>query len=311
MLPGRRSRSGASAGVSKLVALTEAIDRFVPDGASVVMGTALESLIPFAAGHELIRRGRRDLELIGPISDVLFDQLIGVGCVRRVAAAWVGNVSEGLGHNYRRAAEQGVPRAIELEEHSNFSVGLGLLAGALGVPYLPTRTLLGSDIVARNPRLRPDGEGLLRVGAIRPDVAILHVQRADAVGHAHCWGNLGLSKEAGLASQDVILVAEEIVTTEIILSDPNRVLLPPHRVRAVVHAPGGAHPSPVQGVYARDHAFYGEYHRASRDRAGFETWLREWVLDLPDRGAYLAQLGDRWPTLEPSHPRLAAPVDYA
>jgi glutaconate CoA-transferase subunit A len=296
--------------VSKLLALPEAIERLVPDGASVVMGTALESLIPFAAGHELIRRGRRDLELIGPISDILFDQLIGAGCVRRVAAAWIGNVSEGLGHNYRRAAEQGVPRAIELEEHSNFSVGLGLLAGALGVPYLPTRTLLGSDLVARNPRLRPDGEGLLRVGAIRPDVAILHVQRADVDGHAHCWGNLGLSKEAGLAARAVILVAEEIVPTEVILSDPNRVLLPPHRVRAVVHAPGGAHPSPVQGHYGRDHAFYAEYHRASRGQAGFESWLRDWVLDLPDRAAYLAKLGDRWPALKPARPRPAAPVNY-
>src|SRR5688572_15762175 len=156
------------------MSMRDAVARFVPDGASICMGTALEALIPFAAGHELIRQRRRDLTLIGPISDVLFDQLIGAGCVRRVAAAWVGNVSEGLGHNYRRAAEQGVPRAVEIEEHSNFSVGLGLLAGALGVPYLPTRTLLGSDIVSRNPRLRPDSEGLLRVGAIRPDVAILH-----------------------------------------------------------------------------------------------------------------------------------------
>jgi glutaconate CoA-transferase subunit A len=256
----------------KLMPLDEAIDRFVPDGSSIAMGTALEALIPFAAGHELIRQQRRDLELIGPISDMLFDQLIGAGCVRRITAAWVGNVSAGLGHNYRRAVEQGVPVRLEVEEHSNFSVGLGLLAAAMGVPYLPTRTLLGSDLVQRNPRVHPAEAGLLRVDAIQPDVAILHVQRADVEGHAHCWGNLGVSKEAGLAAQRVILVAEEIVEPSLILSDPNRILLPSHRIAAVVHAPGGAHPSPVQGFYGRDHAAFGEYHQATRERAGFLSW---------------------------------------
>src|SRR5215210_8935261 len=164
---------------AKQVSLEVAIERHVPDGASVAIGMALEALIPFAAGHELIRQRRRDLELIGPISDMLFDQLIGAGCVRRITAAWVGNVSAGLGHNYRRAVEHGLPRALELEEHSNFSVGLGLLAAAMGVPYLPSRTLLGSDLVAPNPRLQVSDDGLLHVQAIEPDVAIIHVQRAD------------------------------------------------------------------------------------------------------------------------------------
>src|SRR5919202_1705246 len=166
----------------KLLSLDEAVARFVVDGASVAMGTALESLIPFAAGHALIRQARRELELIGPISDMLFDQLVGAGCVRRITAAWVGNVSAGLGHNYRRAVEHGVPGPLELEEHSNFSVGLGLLASAMGVPYLPTRTLLGSDLARRNPRLSSAAPDLLHVAAIQPDVAILHVQRADAEG---------------------------------------------------------------------------------------------------------------------------------
>src|SRR5438105_6470888 len=206
----------------KLQGLDEAVERFVPDGASVAMGTALESLIPFAAGHALIRQRRRELELIGPISDMLFDQLIGAGCVRRITAAWVGNVSAGLGHNYRRSVEHGIPRRIELEEHSNFSVGLGLLAATMGVPFLPTRTLPGSDLVKRNPRLRPAEGGLLHVLAIEPDVAILHVQRADAEGHAHCWGNLGITREAGLAARHVIRVAEEIVAPHVILSDPSR-----------------------------------------------------------------------------------------
>src|SRR5256714_8189519 len=210
----------------KLRSLDDAVARFVADGASVAMGTALESLIPFAAGHALIRQRRRDLELIGPISDMLFDQLIGAGCVRRITAAWVGNVSAGLGHNYRRAVEHGIPNRLELVEHSNFSVVPGLRAAAWGVPFLPTRTLLGSDLLTRNPRLQPAEGGLLHVLAIEPDVAILHVQRADAEGHAHCWGNLGITREAGLAARHVILVAEEIVAPDVILSDPNRILLP-------------------------------------------------------------------------------------
>jgi glutaconate CoA-transferase subunit A len=309
---GRLTRPGTIWPPMKLLSLSEAIDRFVPDGASIALGTALEALIPFAAAHELIRQQRRDLELIGPISDILFDQLIGAGCVRRVTAAWVGNVSAGLGHNYRRAVEHEIPSGrLELEEHSNFSVGLGLLAAAMGVPYLPTRTLLGSDLAQRNPRVRLAEPGLLHVAAIQPDVAILHVQRADAEGHAHCWGNLGVSREAGLAAQRVILVAEEIVDPAVILSDPNRILLPPYRVVAVVNAPGGAHPSPVQGYYGRDHAAYGEYHLATRARQGFVDWLTEWVLDIPDREAYLAKLGPRFAALRPARQRLAAAVDYA
>ena len=295
----------------KLFALAEAIERFVPDGSSVVMGTALESLIPFAAGHALMRQKRSGLELIGPISDMLFDQLIGAGCVRRIAAAWVGNVSAGLGHNYRRAVELGIPNPLELEEHSNFSVGLALLAAGMGVPYLPTRTLLGSDLLPRNARLVKTEGGLVHVGAIEPDVAILHVQRADVEGHAHCWGNLGITREAGLASRNVILTAEEIVPAEVILSDPNRILLPPHRVTAVVHVPGGAHPSPVQGYYARDHAYYTEYHQATRQREGFEAWLDEWVLGVPDRAAYVRKVGHRFAALRPTERRLAATVDYA
>lgn len=275
------------------------------------MGTALESLIPFAAGHALMRQKRSGLELIGPISDMLFDQLIGAGCVRRIAAAWVGNVSAGLGHNYRRAVELGIPNPLELEEHSNFSVGLALLAAGMGVPYLPTRTLLGSDLLPRNARLVKTEGGLVHVGAIEPDVAILHVQRADVEGHAHCWGNLGITREAGLASRNVILTAEEIVPAEVILSDPNRILLPPHRVTAVVHVPGGAHPSPVQGYYARDHAYYTEYHQATRQREGFEAWLDEWVLGVPDRAAYVRKVGHRFAALRPTERRLAATVDYA
>ncbi len=295
------------ASMSKLVPLPEAIAQHVPDGASVAIGMALESLIPFAAGHELIRHGLRELELIGPISDMLFDQLIGAGCVRRVTAAWVGNVSAGLGHNYRRAVEHGIPRSLDLEEHSNFSVGLGLLAAAMGVPYLPAHTLLGSDLARINPRLRRAPDGLLHISAIEPDVAILHVQRADEDGHAHCWGNLGLVREAGLAARRVILTAEEMVPSEVILSDPNRILLPPQRVTAVTHVPGGAYPSPVQGFYGRDHAAFSDYHQRTRERDGFLSWLSEWVTQPTSPDA----MRERIAKLRPKAARLAAAVDYA
>jgi glutaconate CoA-transferase subunit A len=301
---------------AKLLTMSDAIDRFVHDGESVAIGCALEPLIPFAAGHELIRQQRRDLTLIGPISDILFDQLIGAGCVARVVAAWAGNVSAGLGHAYRRAAEQGVPRPIEIRDHSNFSIALALHAAALGAPFIPARTLLGSDIAANAPDLivapSPiDGSPLLLVPALVPDVAVVHVQRADAEGNAHAWGNLGICQEAALAAQRVIVVAEEIVAPEVIRSDPNRVLVPGFKVAAVIHAPGGAHPSPVQGYYNRDHAFFQEYHVATRTHTGMQAWLAEWVYDVHDRAAYLAKLGaERWHALAPQRSLLAAAVDY-
>src|SRR5256886_240628 len=188
--------------MSKLMTMSEAVARYVPNGSSVAISLALEPLIPFAAAHEIIRQQRRNLTLIGPISDSLFDQLIGAGCVARVTAAWIGNVSEGLGHNYRRAVEKGIPRAIAVNDHTNFSVALALWAAAWNVPYLPTVTLLGSDILKTNPGLTRVN-GLVHVQAVRPDVAVLHVQRADAQGRAHAWGPLGIAEEAGLAAGKV------------------------------------------------------------------------------------------------------------
>ena len=294
----------------------DAIAQFVPDGSSVVMGTALESLIPFAAGHEIIRQQKRDLTLVGPISDMLFDQLIGAGSVSKVIAAWVGNVSAGLGHNYRRATEQRIPHRLEIWDHSNFSIALALLAGAYGAPYIPTYSLLGSDLLKTNPSFKQTtspfgGEKVLLVPALQPDVTILHVQRSDADGNAHAWGNLGISEEAALASKRVIMIAEEIVPREVIVSDPNRVIAPSFKVCAVVHEPGGAHPSPVQGHYNRDHEFYHEYHRGTRSVEGNVRWLGGWVVGVKDRAEYLEKLGEeRWRGLQLKEHRYAAPVDY-
>ena len=283
--------------MSKLVTMREAIAKYVADGMSIAFGLALEPCIPYAAGHEIIRQQKRDLTLIGPISDILFDQLIGAGCVEKVKAAWVGNVSEGLAHCYRRAVEKGIPGRITVEEHSNYSIALALLAAGLGSPYIPTRSLLGSDIIRQNPTFRQerspfDQEPVVLVPALRPDVAIIHVQRSDEDGNAHAWGSLGVSEEAMLAARDVILVAEEIVARETIVSDPNRVLGPSFKVRAVVHEPWGAHPSPVQGYYNRDHRYFSEYHQSTRTQEGFQQWLEEWVLQVPDRATYLAKLDE-------------------
>ena len=300
--------------MSKLMSLRDAIAQFVPDGSYVAMGTALEALIPFAAGHEIIRQRKRDLTLVGPISDILFDQLIGAGCVKKIIAAWVGNVSAGLAHNYRRAYEQQIPHAIEINDHSNFTIALALLAGGLGAPYIPTQTLLGSDLLKTNSTFREsefDGKKVLLVPALQPEVAILHVQRADADGNAHAWGHLGITEEAALASKRIIITAEEIVPREIIVSDPNRVLAPNFKVCAVVNEPGCAHPSPVQGYYNRDHEFYHAYHRESRTVEGNAAWLQRWVYGVKDRKEFFQTLGEsHWRALQLREHRYAAPVDY-
>ncbi len=276
--------------------------RFVPDGASIAIGCALEPAIPFAFGHELIRQRKRDLALIGPISDVLFDLLIGAGCVRRVDAAWIGNVSAGLAHCYRRAMEQGIPRPVEVHDHSNFTIAQALLAGAIGAPYLPTRTLLGSDIARANGSFREatspfDGSPLFLIPAITPDLTVIAVQRADAQGNAQLWGPWGVSQEAALAAKQVIVIADEIVPRDVIASDPNRTIVPALKVAAVVEEPGACHPSPLQGRYSRDHEFFHDYHRATRTAEGFATWVAEWVTGVPDRASYLAKLGPRWSAL--------------
>jgi len=245
---------------------------------------------------------------------VLFDQLIGAGCVARVDAAWVGNVSAGLAHCYRRAMEQGIPRRIEVHDHSNFSIAQALLAGAIGAPYIPTRTLLGSDILRANGSFREatspfDGARVLLIPAIVPDVTVLAVQRADAAGNAQLWGPWGVSQEAALAAKRVIVLAEEIVAREVIASDPNRTIVPALKVAAVVEAPGACHPSPLQGRYGRDHEFFHEYHQATRTAEGFASWIAEWVTGLPDRKAYLRKLGSRWSALAVSGVP-ASPVQF-
>ncbi|MEY2414252.1 MAG: glutaconate CoA-transferase, subunit, partial [Acidobacteriaceae bacterium] len=266
--------------MSKLRTMTEAIERLIPDGSSVALGLQLEQMIPFAAGHEIIRQKKRDLTLIGPISDILFDQVITAGCVSQVIAAWVGNVMMGSAYNFRRAVEDD---GMKIFNMTNFSVALALQAGAMGVPFLPTRTALGSELTKGNhffyqiiSPFTPQ-ETLWAVRALNPDVTIVHVQRADSEGNAHCWGNFGVMIEGVRAAKRVIVVAEEIVAPEVIASDPNRTVIPGFLVNAVVECAHGAHPSPVQGYYKRDDAFFREYHDQTKTKEASEAWLERWV----------------------------------
>ncbi|MFO7750346.1 MAG: CoA-transferase [Desulfobacteraceae bacterium] len=278
---------------TKLMSLSAAIEALVPDGASVAMCTCYETLIPFAAGHEIIRQQKRNLTLVGPISDMLFDQMIGGNTAAAVRAAWVGNVITGSGYNFRRAVEAGT---LEVEDHSNFTISLALTAGAMGVPFMPSRTALGSDLFKTNRSLQKfscpvTGEPLTAVKAITPDVAIVHVQRADRHGNCHIWGNTGITKEACLASGRIIVTAEEIVEKEVITSDPSRVLFPGFRVSSVVHLPFGGYPSPVPGFYNRDHDAFLEYRTASKTGNQFQQWLEMSVYNTGGLDGYLSLVG--------------------
>lgn len=280
--------------MSKLLSMQEAIVDLVPDGASVALGLQLEQMIPFAAGHEMIRQRKKNLTLIGPISDILFDQMIGAGCVEKIIAAWVGNVMMGSAYNFRRAVEQDGMKVFNM---TNFTIALALQAGAMGVPFLPTRTAMGSDVPKGNhffyqifSPFEPK-EPLWAVRALNPDVTIVHVQRADREGNAHCWGNFGVMIEAVRAAKRVIVVAEEIVAPEVIASDPNRTVIPGFLVNAVVECRYGAHPSPVQGYYKRDDAFFRQYHEQTKTKADSDAWLNRWVHSVGDRRAYINQLG--------------------
>lgn len=294
--------------------MRDAIAEFVPDGASVAMGLQLEQMIPFVAGHEIIRQKKRNLTLIGPIADISFDQLIGAGCVEKVIAAWVGNVMIGSAYNFRRAVEHD---GMQVFNMTNFSLALALQAGAMGVPFLPTKTGLGTDTTKGNhffyqifSPFAPK-ESLWAVRALNPDVAIVHVQRADAEGNAHCWGNFGVMLEGVRAAKRVILVVEEIVASEVIASDPNRTVIPGFLVSAVVECAMGAHPSPVQGYYNRDNEFFAEYHEHTRTKAANEEWLNRWVCGVEGHEAYLEKLGrDRVEALGVKQHAYAAQADF-
>ena len=299
--------------MSKLMKMSEAIDRFVHDGDSIII-EGFTHLICFAAGHEIIRQRRRELTLCRLTPDLIYDQLIGAGCVRRLVFSWAGNPGAGPLHAMRRAVEQGVPNSIELEEYSHFGMVARLAAGAAKLPFYPLRDYRDSDLPRVNPLIKTvacpfTGEELAAVPALNPDTAIVHVQRADEHGNAHVWGLMGVQKEAAFAARNTIVVAEEIVPESVIRSDPNRTLIPGMIVNAVVHEPFGCHPSYAQGYYDRDNDFYVRWREISQDVAKFNSYLDEWIFGVRDRAEYVERMGASLTRLK-ARAHYCEPVNY-
>ena len=300
--------------VQKLMSMSEAVARYVADGSTVVI-EGFTHLISFAAGHEIIRQRRRNLTLCRLTPDLVYEQMIAAGCARKLVFSWAGNPGAGPLYALRRAVEEAEPLPLELEEYSHFGMVARFAAGAAKLPFLPLRSYAGSDLPLVNPRLREiecpyTHEKLATVPALNPDVAILHVQRADEKGNAQIWGLLGVQKEAAFASARVIVVAEEIVPERVIRADPNRTVVPGFVVNAVVHEPWGYHPSFAQGYYDRDNEFYVAWREISKDPAKLAAYLDEWVYGLPDRAAYLAKLGTERLAALRANSKLARPVNY-
>lgn len=301
----------------KITTMRDAVARYVHDGDTVAI-EGFTAFICFAAAHEILRQGRRDLTLCRMTPDLIYDQMIAAGCARKLVFSYLGNPGVGSLHCIRRAVEKALPAPLEVEEYSHFGMVGRYMAGAARLPFFPVRSYAGSDLPAANPRIRfvdsPYGDGQVAVvPPLNPDVAIIHAQRADALGNTQIWGLLGVQKEAAFAAGHVVVVVEEIVDEAVVRSDPNRTVIPGLLVDAVVHEPYGAHPSYTQGYYDRDNRFYLEWDRVSRDEASTRAWLDEWVYDLPDRAAYRQKLEARepgiWQRLAPGQAP-SQPVNY-
>ena len=301
--------------MSKVTSMRKAIAELVRDGDTVAI-EGFTHLICFAAGHEIIRQGRRDLTLCRLTPDVIYDQMIGAGVARKLVFSWLGNPGVGSLHAVRRRVERADPAPLEVEEYSHFGMVGRYTAGAMNLPFFPLRSYFETDLPEANPLIRPlespYGDGTVyAVPPLRPDVAVVHAQRADAAGDTQVWGLLGCQKEADFAAARVIVVVEELVDESVIRADPNRTVIPGLIVDAVVVEPFGAHPSYAQGYYDRDNRFYLEWEAISRDPAALEAWLATWIHGTADHAEYLARLGpERLAALRPSGPAPAGPVDY-
>jgi glutaconate CoA-transferase subunit A len=297
----------------KLMGMEQAISRFVHDG-DVIVIEGFTHLICFAAAHEIIRQRRRELTLCRLTPDLIYDQLIGAGCARKLVFSWAGNPGAGPLYALRRAVENGIPNPLELEEYSHYGMVARLTAGAARLPFYPLRNYMGSDLPRVNPQIKKvacpfTGEELAAVPALNPDTAIIHAQRADENGNAQIWGLLGVQKEAAFASRHTIVVAEEIVDENVIRSDPNRTLIPGLIVDAVVREPFGCHPSYTQGYYDRDNGFYLRWREISKDVAQFNSYLDEWIYGVRDRAEYVERMGASLAGLK-AHDRFCEGVNY-
>ena len=293
----------------------DAVAELVRDGDTVAI-EGFTHLICFAAGHEIIRQGRRDLTLARMTPDVVYDQMIGAGVATKLIFSWMGNPGVGNLHAVRRRIEKADPAPLEIEEYSHFGMVCRYMAGAANLPFFPIRSYYESDIPVANPKIVPmaspydESDSVYVVPPLRPDVAIVHAQRADASGDAQIWGLLGCQKEAAFAAKRVIVVCEEVVEEAVVRRDPNRTVIPGVVVDAVVEQPFACHPSFAQGYYDRDNAFYLRWDAIAKDQSSLEAWLGEWVYGLESHAEYVEKMGVAyWDALRPEA-AMSGEVDY-
>jgi glutaconate CoA-transferase, subunit A len=278
--------------MAEITSLLDAVAGLVRDGDAVAM-EGFTHLIPHAAGHELIRQRRTGLTLVRMTPDLVYDQLIGMGAAKKLIFSWGGNPGVGSLHRFRDAVEKGWPQPLELEEHSHAGLANAYAAGAANLPFAVLRGYAGSDLPKHNPAIRRircpfTEEELAAVPAVRPDVAVIHAQKADRKGNVLIWGIVGVQKEAVLSARRAIVTVEEIVDR--LDAPPNAVVLPSWVIDAVCHVPGGAHPSFAQGYSTRDNRFYKEWDAISRERDGFLAWMERHVLGTRDFAEYRRSL---------------------
>ena len=301
--------------MSKVASMRDAVAAIVHDG-DVVAIEGFTHLICFAAGHEIIRQRKRDLTLARLTPDLIYDQMVAAGTARKLVFSWLGNPGVGGLHAIRRRVEDSDPAPLELEEYSHFGMVGRYTAGASNLPFFPLRSYFETDLPKVNPLIRPirspfGDETVYAVPPLKPDVTVVHAQRADADGNTQMWGLLGCQKEAAFAADRVMVVVEALVDEAVIRADPNRTVIPGLIVDAVVVEPWGAHPSYVQGAYDRDNRFYRDWEAISRDAASTAAWLDEWVYGVSGRAEYVERLGaERVAELRPSGSAPSGSVDY-
>jgi glutaconate CoA-transferase subunit A len=277
------------------ISLSEAVAAHIRDGQTLSL-EGFTHLIPFAAGHEIIRQGRRRLTLVRMTPDIIYDQMIGMGCAESLVFSWGGNPGVGSLHRLRDAIQNQWPGPLHLDERSHAAMAAAYQAGASGLPFGMLAGFLGSDLPTVNPNIRfitcpYTQQKLSVVPALRPDVSIIHAHSADRSGNVLLKGIVGVQKEAALAAGKVIVTVEQLVDQ--LHAHENSVVLPHWVISAICHVPGGAHPSYVHGLYDRDNAFYRDWDEVSRDREGFLGWMDRHVMQCVDHQAYLSSLGDR------------------
>lgn len=297
--------------MSKICSLKEAVKNFIPDGCTLY-AAGFTHLIPFAAAHEIIRQKIKNLTVARATPDLVYDMLTAAGSVSKIIFSYIGNPGVGSLRIIREAIET---RQIDWEEYSHFGMISRLQAGAAGLPFMPMNQTAATSLEESNPNIRRlkdpfTGKEVIVVPALNPDVAVVHVQRADQHGNSQIWGILGEQKEAAFASKHVIITAEEIVSEDVIRSDPNRTIIPSIIVDAVCHVPFASHPSYTQGYYDRDNPFYLKWDEISQSKDEINRWLDEWVFGVKDRDEYWAKLGNETHQRLSVKPRCSSQINY-